>query len=267
MNTVREPLNKTWSSRQSTEEVNYFVANLGNIPDIPCVLRLVVDLLRGLNADHGLIQRLLKSGEFAAGRALWRGAGVIFFAFTVVLAAPLTNASDAIAAPWSLQQLMAALSQVQSVQTTFTETKIMNMLSEPLHSTGTLVYKAPDYLEKRVQSPQPSYYIVDGDQVTMGSAQHHERQVVLFQFPALQALIAALRGTLAGDIKTLKEYYDVDFSGDAQLWSLQLAPKNEEMQLYVKKILIQGRGDEITRIDTVERNGDSNSMTIHHPSD
>ncbi len=167
----------------------------------------------------------------------------------------------------TLQQLMSSLAQVQSVQTTFSESKTMDMLSEPLLSTGKLVYKAPDYLEKRVLTPQVSYYIVDGDQVSIGSAQHKERQVVLFQFPALEAFIAALRGTLAGDIKTLKEYYEVDFSSDADHWTLQLAPKNDEMLLYVKTIHIRGSGDRIQQIDTLETNGDHSIMTVQHTSD
>jgi hypothetical protein len=42
---------------QLPETTNYFVAKLGNIPDIPCVLRLVFGYLRNLSARPGLIQR------------------------------------------------------------------------------------------------------------------------------------------------------------------------------------------------------------------
>jgi outer membrane lipoprotein-sorting protein len=172
--------------------------------------------------------------------------------------------SNAAAAPQTLPQLMAELAKVGSVQTDFSETKSMQMLNEPLQSSGKLVYRAPDYLEKRVLAPQLSYYIVDGNQVSIGGAQQPERHVVLFQFPALEAFIAALRGTLAGDLKTLKEYYDVTFSAESDAWRLQLEPTNKEMQLYVKSILIHGRGDKITQIYTVETNNDHSVMTIEH---
>jgi hypothetical protein len=75
-NLFREPLNKSVVGIQPPEEVNYFVApqghffgnasaipqgaKLGNIPDIPCVLRLVFDILSALSARPGLVQRLLK---------------------------------------------------------------------------------------------------------------------------------------------------------------------------------------------------------------
>jgi hypothetical protein len=159
---------------------------------------------------------------------------------------------------------MTELARVQSVQSTFSETKTMELLSEPLQSTGKLVYRAPDYLEKRVQEPQPSYYVVDGNDVTVGGAQHKERHLVLFQFPALEAFIAALRGTLAGDLKTLKEYYAIAFESEADRWTLQLVPTNDEMLLYVKNIHIHGSGDRIEQIDTLESNNDRSSMIIHH---
>jgi hypothetical protein len=53
----REPLDKSMIGIQAFEAANYFVAKLGNIPDIPCVLRLVIDCLRNLSARPGLIQR------------------------------------------------------------------------------------------------------------------------------------------------------------------------------------------------------------------
>ena len=71
----KEPLNKSVIGIQPPEEVNYFVApqghffgnasaipqgaKLGNIPDIPCVLRLVFDFPSALSARPGLVQRLL----------------------------------------------------------------------------------------------------------------------------------------------------------------------------------------------------------------
>jgi outer membrane lipoprotein-sorting protein len=188
------------------------------------------------------------------------------FFTTAALLVPLC-AQAAVAEPWNITQLMASLAKVRNVKTTFSETKTMHMLSEPLHSSGTLTYKAPDYLEKRVTAPQLSYFIVDGDKVTIGSTDKQERHVILFQFPALEAFIAALRGTLAGDIKTLKEYYEVDFKGDAEHWTLQLVPKESEMQLYVKNIRITGSGGQIAQIHTLEPNNDSSIMTIQRPSD
>ena len=232
---------------------NYFVAKLVNIPDIHCVSRLVF----GKFNSHGRSPRLVH-----------RFPRILRNALTGVAALSVLICShDVSAEPWSLQQLMVSLAKVRSVNTAFSETKTMSMLSEPLRSSGTLVYKAPDYVEKRVTTPQLSYFIVAGDEVTIGNAQNRERHVILFQIPALEAFVAALRGTLAGDIKILKEYYDVDFEGDAGHWILQLVPKDAEMQLYVKNIRITGSGGQIAQIDTVESNKDSSTMIIQRPGE
>ena len=74
---LKEPLNKSMIGIQLHETANsatvpevalpppslesYFVAKLENIPDIPCVLRLVFGCLRNLPARPGLIQRFLNS--------------------------------------------------------------------------------------------------------------------------------------------------------------------------------------------------------------
>ena len=73
---IKEPLNKSMIGIRAPEVANYFVApqghffslpsgnlqgaKFGNIPDIPCVMRLVFDPLRGPTARPGLIQRFLK---------------------------------------------------------------------------------------------------------------------------------------------------------------------------------------------------------------
>jgi hypothetical protein len=57
---LKEPLNKSWSSRQVPETVKYEAQNAGNIGNISMFCNEVVGCLRGLNADHGLIQRFLK---------------------------------------------------------------------------------------------------------------------------------------------------------------------------------------------------------------
>jgi hypothetical protein len=51
---------------QLPETANYFVAKLENIPDIPCVLRLVFGCLRNLSARTGLIQRFLNIINYVA---------------------------------------------------------------------------------------------------------------------------------------------------------------------------------------------------------
>jgi hypothetical protein len=51
-NIIKEPLNKSWSSRQVPESVKYETQNAGNIGNISKFFSDVVGRLRELNADH-----------------------------------------------------------------------------------------------------------------------------------------------------------------------------------------------------------------------
>ena len=48
---------------------------------------------------------------------------------------------------WGVTQLMQTLSQVKWASGQFTERKTMRMLSEPLVTSGTLLYLAPDQVQ------------------------------------------------------------------------------------------------------------------------
>ena len=57
---AKEPLIKSMIGIRTTETTNYVVAKLGNIPDIPCVSRLVFGRLRASTARPGINQWFLK---------------------------------------------------------------------------------------------------------------------------------------------------------------------------------------------------------------
>ena len=184
------------------------------------------------------------------------------FLLLLAFVSPSVSAED-----WTLQRLMPLLAQVTQLQASFTETKTMALLKQPMVSTGTLAYKKPDYVEKRVLSPQTSYFIVSGNDLTIGDAEKGERKLVLFQYPFLEAFAEAMRATLAGNIKTLKQFYDTELGGNAENWHLNLTPLDEEMLLYVKHIVIRGSGHHITQVETIETNDDRSVMTINHSSE
>ncbi|HEY5929847.1 MAG TPA: outer membrane lipoprotein carrier protein LolA, partial [Burkholderiales bacterium] len=52
-------------------------------------------------------------------------------------------------AQWGVAQLMHELGQVKRSQARFSERKYLKVLKQPLQSSGTLTYVAPDRLEKR----------------------------------------------------------------------------------------------------------------------
>ncbi|MBV9736386.1 MAG: hypothetical protein JO209_10800 [Acidisphaera sp.] len=92
--------------------------------------------------------------------------------------------------------------------------------------------------------------------------QDDERTLDLRDQPALDALVDAVRGTLAGDIGLLRRHFDVGLEGSAQAWRLTLTPTDPAVARFMRVVRIDGGGSEVRVVDTVEANGDSTHMTI-----
>jgi outer membrane lipoprotein-sorting protein len=173
----------------------------------------------------------------------------------------LAMASTCAHAAWDMQQLMESLAQAQSGRATFVETKHIAMLDKPVESSGELVFVAPDRLEKRTLKPKPESLVVDGDELSIerGSRTYRLR---LQSYPELAAFIDSIRGTLAGNRKTLERDFRLNLSGTASAWTLQLFPFDEKMKAVVRRIVIAGAQGQVNTIEIDQSDGDSSVMVI-----
>lgn len=164
------------------------------------------------------------------------------------------------AAPVSLPELMRLFAQVERRSVSYTEQQYMDFLDMPLQSSGTLTFRAPDYLEKSVDNRGGSYR-VQGQQLQV--EQNGElRSIALESYPALAAFVAAFRATLAGDTQTLQHYYQTDLQGERQDWTLSLIPTQPDMARVVREIRLHGEGGRIHLIETLEQGGDHSRMQL-----
>lgn len=163
---------------------------------------------------------------------------------------------------WGLPQLMAGMREVHSAAARFSERKFDRLLKQPLQSSGTLIYVAPDQLQKETLAPVPSRMTVKGDRLTIVQPDGKTRDLSLSDYPALGALIESARATLAGDGATLNRYYHPTLTGDAGDWSLLLEPRDDRLRAILTSIRIQGAGNAIRSIETWEHDGDRTEMTI-----
>jgi hypothetical protein len=164
---------------------------------------------------------------------------------------------------WGLPQLMQSLRQVTSSTAFFSERRELRMLSEPLMSSGTLSYVAPDQLQKRTLLPKPERLSIDGGKLTIERSQSNEnRTVALADFPEIGAFVESIRATLAGDLPALERYYTISLQGDAGDWQITLEPKEKRLRELVKLIRIAGRGTSIRTIVSEQSDGDRSEMSI-----
>jgi outer membrane lipoprotein-sorting protein len=164
---------------------------------------------------------------------------------------------------WGLAQLMQTLAQVKSSSAQFTERKTMRMLSEPLVTSGTLLYLAPDQVQKITVLPKRERVAVRGDTVTLdGGQDERSRTLSLSDYPEIGGIVEGIRATLAGDLTTLKRFYMAQLDGSADDWRLALQPTDPKLQKFIKSIRIAGSGNKIHTVVTEDGDGDISEMSI-----
>ena len=177
--------------------------------------------------------------------------------------AALLAAGTAAGAEWGLEQLMQELAQVKTTRARFIERKHTELTNAPLESSGTLVYTAPDRLEKHTLKPRQESLLLEKDRLVLeNKARNQRRTFVLQEHPEIGAFVESMRSTLAGDLATLKRYYQVGLEGDERQWRLTLKPSDARMQKVISEIRIGGSRVWIDTIEILETLGDRSLMTI-----
>jgi alkylhydroperoxidase family enzyme len=168
-----------------------------------------------------------------------------------------------------LARLFSELGARSDRQAQFNERKFSALLKAPVESNGTLLFRAPDLLEKRTLRPQHESVRIEGNVVTYEGAPTggavQKRTFALSDAPLLAALSESLRATLAGDLPGLRRHYDVSWSAPAPAqkgWQLTLTPRERVLRDAVAKVVLRGTGSDVSTIEIVEASGDFTLMQI-----
>ncbi|MFW5431374.1 MAG: LolA-related protein [Methylophilaceae bacterium] len=162
---------------------------------------------------------------------------------------------------WDVEQLMQSLAEATPDHASFVEKKYIAILDKPVESSGELFFTAPDHLEKRTLLPKPESLIVTGNKliVERGSKKYN---LSLQSYPELAILLNSIRGTLAGDLASLRQHFQVAVEGSAQQWTLHLFPLDKKMQSLLNRIHIVGLHSQVLSIEITQADGDSSLMSI-----
>jgi hypothetical protein len=151
---------------------------------------------------------------------------------------------------------------VQESEATFTEVKVMANLTRPLQDSGRLSYRRPSHLEKVTVEPAAERLVVDGDRLTLADDGAPPRVIDLNTEPMIRGLVDAIRGTLAGDLATLRRSYRVNMQGDVAAWRLTLVPSDPSVAQLIANTVMEGAGASLRGMQTRQTNGDDIRMTI-----
>lgn len=171
-------------------------------------------------------------------------------------------ATPALAADPTLEQVMQGLAAVRQRRSRFTEEKVIPELEVGQPNEGTLSWQAPDRLEKHTTWPIDEVVSVAAGRLTYERRDRGvKREFALGEQPEMQALVEAVRGTLAGDLAALQRHYEVDFSAGPQGWRMVLTPRSLRVLGAVQRITVTGTGTELRGVET-EGGGGVDRMRI-----
>ena len=166
----------------------------------------------------------------------------------------------------ALAQVMRGLAAVRERRSTFTEEKALPELDLPLASQGTLAWRAPDRLEKHTEWPIEERLTVVGSRLAYERPDRGiRRDFALEEQPEMQALVEAIRGTLAGDLSALRRHYRIGFAtGRDGAWRLELVPLSMRLLGAVQRIVLTGMGSDVQGMDT-EGHGGTTRLRVTGP--
>jgi hypothetical protein len=162
---------------------------------------------------------------------------------------------------FDLDALMALLAQRKSGEARFTEERTVSGFDGPLRGSGTLSFSAPDRFVRQTLEPRRERMEVAGNQVRLERG-GRVRQMTLDAVPELAALVEGLRGTLSGNAAVLRKHFDVRVTGQAGLWTLNLAPLDGALATQVRLLQIVGTGADLRTVELTMAGNDRSLMII-----
>jgi hypothetical protein len=175
----------------------------------------------------------------------------------------LSLAANVAHAEWNADALLKALAERPASEASYSETKTSALLKEPLKTSGTLTYRKPAFMQKRVLKPFEEVLTVDGERMTWEQpANKRKHDMALRDYPVIWGFIESMRSTLNGDAKTLERFYKIRLDGDERKWSLVLLPSDVDMAKFIRVVRIGGSKAQVRTVEIQEAGGDKTLMTL-----
>ena len=202
--------------------------------------------------------------------AAWLAAGMVAAGLLIsgsclaAVVAPTAPGTREDPGSFDLGQLMKLLGQRKQGEVSYQQEDYFAILDQPVSSSGVLMYRAPDRLEKRTLRPKAESLVVEGDELTIQRG-HHTYRMQLSAYPQVAPLIDAMRDTLAGNEAGLERVFKVGLTGSLENWKLRLVPRDKEIARKVSRVEIAGRRDEIRSVEILQVGGDRSVLTSSPP--
>lgn len=119
----------------------------------------------------------------------------------------------------------------------FTEQKTSHLLQQPLTSSGTLSFEAPNKFRRELKGAKPSLMVSNGQKLWIYYPSFNEAELyVLGQRAFFDSAIEALTAGL--NFQSVAEYYRYTAAKEANGYRLDLTPKSSALKRFVKTLVV-----------------------------
>lgn len=143
--------------------------------------------------------------------------------------------------------VLQSIETPRDVRVRFTETRMNELLKEPLGFSGALLYGSDGTLAKFIDEPVVETVIISPSQLTL-ERDGRTRTLPLRKARGLAEFYAGLRYLLDGDLPRLRELFSIRDTAVGELWEVELTPRDESLQQFAATITVSGDGDQLTEI-------------------
>ena len=175
-------------------------------------------------------------------------------------ACPRADASE----PAALDPLfeLLRLDRLQRLKAEFAEEKHIALLARPLRQTGTIYFDRSRGIARVTRTPRPERMVLTATSLRVEKGNKLE-EIQLDKSKALKAFALVFPALLRGERAELEAAFGLRLRGAVkQAWSLTLTPKDPALCGLITRVVVSGKGAEVSSLQVMEASGDSTSTRL-----
>jgi hypothetical protein len=171
-----------------------------------------------------------------------------------VLLAVSAFAGDAVQVEETLQDVVARLAAHTVVRGKFRQSREIELLSEPLESSGSFLLSDRG-LYWRQEQPLASVLIADGERMLQQVDDGPSQSLDVAEYPMVLPFSRVFLSIFKGSEDELRQNFDIVFTVEEQVWKIALTPISYPLSEAIDTILLRGR-EYIEELTVVSRSSD-----------
>jgi len=160
-----------------------------------------------------------------------------------------------------LKKFKEANQNMTSIESDFTQKHVMQIMDEPIISTGKFYYKKPNLMKWDQRTPSPYYFIVSGDKVIKFDGK--KRKELSVNNPQVSYFKNFIMSTVDGSIFQSKQFEYI-YATKGDYYHVVLTPKDKNMLKRIDKIMLTFNNSTLalTELILMEAGGDKMNITF-----